>query len=211
MRPAIALCLALVASPAAAQSAAAPAAPERPRVTRERIDEALQRYDDEPTVEDLVDAALRMPALDPRRASDAADRARWAGLLPQLRGDVRRGQVLDLNALQTGTTDRSGWAIGDELAFRATLTFRLDRLVFAPEETSLLGERRHLEERRLELVGQIVQLYFERRRLQIERDLAGTTDVATEMRIAQIEALLDAFTNGAFTRLMAEVGAAAAE
>ena len=67
-----------------------------------------------------------------------------------------------------------------------------------------MRELRHLEERRLEIATQVVHLYFERRRLQLERDLAGTTDVAIELRIIEAEALLDVFTSGAFSRMMAE-------
>ena len=155
-------------------------------------------------------AALAAPQIDPERARDAQERARLAGLLPQTRLELRRGQVLDLGALQGGTTgDRSTWSTGDQLSFGGSLTFDLDRLIFASEETALMRERRHLEEQRLAMVTQLVHLYFERRRLQLERDIAGSTDVATEMRIAESEALLDVFTNEAFSRMIAESRAGA--
>jgi len=64
-------------------------------ITPSRIRAALARYRHEPSVEAVVRAALDAPQLDPDRARDAADRARLAGLLPQARADVRRGQVLD--------------------------------------------------------------------------------------------------------------------
>jgi len=53
------------------------------------------------------------------------------------------------------------------------------------------------------VVTQVVHLYFERRRLQLERDLGGQVEVASELRILEAEALLDVFTNGAFSRMMA--------
>ncbi|AKF03303.1 hypothetical protein [Sandaracinus amylolyticus] len=177
---------------------------DRARITPARVRAALARYRDEPSVDALVRAVLDAPALDPRRARDAADRARLAGLLPQTRADVRRGQTLDLSALQSTTGERSVWSSDDSLSFSGSVTFQLDRLLFAREETSLMRELRHLEERRLEIATQVVHLYFERRRLQLERDLAGTTDVAIELRIIEAEALLDVFTSGAFSRMMAE-------
>lgn len=194
----VALALGVRGHDAAAQSA------EPARVSPARIRAALARYRHEPGVDALVRAVLEGPALDPGRARDAADRARLAGLLPQARADLRRGQTLDLSALQGTTGERSVWSTDDSLTFSGGLTFQLDRLVFAREEASLLRERRALEERRLELASQVIHLYFERRRLQLERDLAGTTDVAIEMRIAEAEALLDVFTSGAFSRMMAE-------
>lgn len=172
-------------------------------ITPARIRAALARYRHEPSVDAVVRAAMEAPQLDPDRAREAADRARLAGLLPQARADVRRGQVLDLGAAQSGSTDRTTWSTGDELAIAGSMTFHLDRLLFASEESSLMRERRHLEERRLEIVTQVVHLYFERRRLQLERDLGGRAEVAGEIRIAEAEALLDVFTNGAFSRMMA--------
>lgn len=177
---------------------------ERVRVSPARLRAALARYRHEPSVDALVQAVLEGPALDPGRASDAAERARLAGLLPRARADLRRGQTLDLSALQSTTGERNVWSSDDSLSISGGLTFHLDRLVFAREEASLLRERRALEERRLQVASQVVHLYFERRRLQLERDLAGTTDVTIEMRIAEVEALLDVFTSGAFSRMMAE-------
>lgn len=172
-------------------------------LTPARIRAAIARYRHEPSVDQLVEAALAAPALDPARAREAQDRARLAGLLPQARMDVRRGQVLDLGALQSGTGDRTTWSTGDELAIAGSVTFHLDRLLFATEESSLLRERRALEERRLQIVTQVVHLYYERRRIQLERDLGGRVEIATEIRIIEAEALLDVFTGGAFSRMMA--------
>lgn len=195
---------ALVAALVARDHGASAQSSERARVTPARVREALARYRDEPSVDALVRAVLESPALDPGRARDAADRARLAGLLPQTRAEVRRGQTFDLSALQSTTGERNVWSSDDSLTFSGSVTFALDRLLFAREETALMRERRHIEERRLEVATQVVHLYFERRRLQLERDLAGSTDVAIEMRIAEAEALLDVFTNGAFSRMMSE-------
>ena len=170
-------------------------------ISRARIEAALARYRDEPSVGDLVRAAIAVPTLDPGRVRDALERARLSGLLPQARGTLQHGQALDLSERQSGTVVSSG----DDLSFGASLTFRLDRLLYASEEASLLREQRHLEERRLAIVTQLVHVYYERRRLQLERDLGDHTDVALELRIAEAEALLDVFTDGAFSRMMSEV------
>lgn len=196
---AIALTLVVRGHDASAQSSDVPA-----RVSPARIRAALARYQHEPTVDALVQAVAEAPALDPGRARDAAERARLAGLLPRARADVRRGQTLDLSALQSTTGERNVWSSDDSLSFSGGLTFQLDRLIFAREEAALLRERRALEDRRLEIATQVVHVYFERRRLQLERDLGGASDVAIEMRIAEAEALLDVFTSGAFSRMMAE-------
>lgn len=181
--------------------ASAAAGQEEPALTAERIEAALYRYRHEPSASDVVRAALATRTADPARARDAIDRARLSGLLPTARAGLRRGQAIDLRGL-TGTPDDANVSTGDDLIVDGSLVFQLDRLVFAPQEGALLGELRALEQARAELVRAVIALYFERRRLQLERDLLGRRDLATMLRILEIEALLDAFTAGAFTRIM---------
>lgn len=169
-------------------------------ITDARIEAALRRYRDEPSVQRVLQAALATRSRDPSRARDAIERARLRGLLPTARAGIRRGQAIDLRDL-TGA-DGANVSTDDDLMLEASLVFQLDRLVFAPEEVGLLRELRALEAEQLELVRAVVALYFERRRLQLERDLLHQRDVVRAMRILETEALLDVFTAGGFTRMM---------
>jgi hypothetical protein len=153
----------------------------------------------EPDVEEVLEQVLATGALDPSRAADARERARWSGLVPILRADVRRGSGWDLRTRQSATSDTAILASDDSWSVVGSATLRLDRLVFAREETSLLAEERRLEEARLRLVSEVVRLYYERRRLQAERDARGESDLATEARIVELGAVLDALTGGALT------------
>jgi hypothetical protein len=90
----------------------------------------------------------------------------------------------------------------DDLTLEAALSFELDRVVFRSEEVALLQRARDEESARQARVREVIQLYFERRRLQLERDLLGDANLARSVRIAEIEALLDVFTKGAFRRMM---------
>ena len=158
------------------------------------------RYRDEPSIESLLARALARRVLDPARAREARDRARLSGLLPILRADVRRGSGWDLRTQQGVTADTAVLASDDSWSVVGSVTFRLDRLLYAREESSLLTEERRLEEARLHLVTEIVRLYFERRRLQLERDRRGETDLVTEARIAELGAMLDALTDGGMSQ-----------
>lgn len=173
-----------------------------PALTEERIEAALYRYRDEPSVERVVQAALATHTADPARARDAIDRARLSGLLPTVRAAVRRGQAVDLRGLTNTGDIGTNVSTGDDLTVQGTLVLNLDRLVFASAEPRLLRELRALEEARAELVRAVVALYFERRRLQLERDLLGQNDLPHVLRILETEALLDGFTAGEFTRMM---------
>lgn len=185
----------LVAAPAAAQST----------VTDGQITIALARYEHEPPVHRVVRAALRARSASPSRVRDAMDRARATGWLPTTTGTVRRGQGIDLRAL-AGDETRTNVSTDDNLMLEARMTFRFDRIVFAPEEVGLLRELRAVEAEQGQIAEAIVQLWFERRRLQLERDLVAPPDVARRVRILEIEGLLDAFTDGAFNRMMGSRG-----
>lgn len=189
------LVLAMLASPSLAS-----AQPPAPTVSRADVTRALRRYAREPSVRQVVRLALRQRSASPGRVRDAMDRARATGWLPTARGAIRRGQAIDLRGLANG--EPSSISTDDDLSFDASLVFRFDRIVFAGEETSLLRELRVVEESREELVRWVVHLYFLRRRLQLERDLLRSVDLEREIRIVELEALLDVFTGGAFRRIM---------
>jgi len=172
------------------------------RPTRARIGEALRRYRHEPSVRQLLDAIASDPTLDPERAREMARRARRGGWLPTLRIGARRGQQRDLS--QSGSTADPSLSTDDDLTLDATLTFRFDRAAYGPDEVSLAREERSRALELQERARTVVAAYFERRRLQLERDLSGESDVGVEVRILELEALLDAFTGGAFRRLMAD-------
>lgn len=168
------------------------------------LERALRTFDHEPSATDVVAWALERSSLDPARASDAIDRARFSALLPQLRIGVRRGLGWDWAARQTTSSDTSSLASGEDLSLIGTAIFRLDRLLAPSEETGLLRERRALEESRTTLSAQVIALYFERRRLEVEALLTGSTDLEARMRIEELGALLDVLTGGRFGEALEE-------
>ncbi|HHH27815.1 MAG TPA: hypothetical protein ENK57_05640 [Polyangiaceae bacterium] len=168
-------------------------------MTADQIEQALYRYRDEPSAQELVRAALSERSATPGRLRDAMDRARATGWLPTARGAIRRGQAVDLRGL-TGTETPANVSTGDDLMLEARLVFRFDRIVFAPQEPALLRELRAAEASEQALSELVVRLYFERRRLQLERDLAGHLDVVRALRILELETLLDVLSGGRLTR-----------
>jgi len=167
------------------------------------------------------------------------DRARLSGWVPSVGLKARRGQAVDLAS--SSDEDALKLSTDDDLTLEAALTFDLGRVVFAREEVAIARQVQAERERTAEREREVIALYFERRRLQVERDLLiekaaareqpapneeGGLDggeakrtagplrvpddevVARNVRIAEIEALLDSFTGGAFRRMMARPRAA---
>lgn len=175
------------------------------RVSAMQLRRALQAYAGEPKVADLVAAALEASPADLDALEALAKRARRRGLAPGVRVSVRRAQGRGLSQ-QGVALDGTRLSTDADLVFKASLTFDLDRLVFADEEVALSREARARAKARAALARRVIALYFERRRLQLERDLLGVHDVAHAVRIAEIEAVLDVLSGGAFGRAMAGAG-----
>jgi hypothetical protein len=163
----------------------------------ETIANLLERYAREPSAITVARAAVKAAEGDPDRFASMLRRARWRGLVPSLSLGARRGQGVDLRTTVT-EDDSVRFTSGDDLVLSATLRFELGRLLFADEEVTIAREARMARVARLELIRDVVHWYYLRRRLQLERDALGHTSVTRELKIAEIEALLDVFTNGVF-------------
>jgi hypothetical protein len=171
-----------------------------PVPTQGELQAALARYAHEPSVERVVDAAVR--AAGNGNASALAERARTAGWVPRVGLRARRGVTVDLASEQEPEEQSVRLSTDDDLTLEASLVFELDRVVFRSEEVALAREARAERQARAERVREVIALYFERRRLQLERDLGAAPSAEAQARIAEIEALLDVFTNGEFRRMM---------
>ncbi len=173
-----------------------------PSPTAAQIAEALERYSREPRIDELLEAVHAISELDPRIPRRVARRSRRGGWLPTVRLGLRRGQQRDLLEQYEMDDDRTRVSTDDDLTLEAAMTIRLDRAAYGDDEVALLREARNRTLSREQRLRAVVSAYYERRRLQLERDLLGRTEIEVYMRIAELQALLDAFTEGAFTRIM---------
>jgi hypothetical protein len=158
----------------------------------------------EPTIQQVLRLALKAArSLGPERTRELCRRARLAGLVPTLKVAARRGLEQDLSASSTADSDRTNASQGDDLTLEASLSFDLSRLVFASEEVRVLSIERWLLADRRRLIEEVTRLYFQRQRLLNEQATAAAPDPELAVAIAEIEALLDAFTDGAYAKALA--------
>lgn len=184
-------------------SASSSGQPSPASVDADALRLALVAYAHEPSVDVVVAAALDRAEVDPRRARRLATRARHSGWLPSVRLGVRRGVGRDASSQLTGETDRTAQSSDADLTLEAQLTFRLGAIVYGSDEVAWAREARARAALRSDIARAVVSLYFQRRRAQLERDLLHQDDLDHAVRIAELEALLDAFTDGEFLRMMA--------
>jgi hypothetical protein len=194
----------LLAQPSAA---ADHPAPPRPAPAR-RVDPVVLRalFAADPPVDALREAAAALALAEPERARSTLLRARAAGWLPEVRarGERRfgRSEAIDLGASGPAPV---GIDSDNVLTYELRLTWDLSRLIFNPDEIAAQFQALRTAEARREIESLVIRLYFERRRLKAELAAADSDDQAAgmklELRIAEVEAELDALTGGAFSRL----------
>jgi hypothetical protein len=182
--------------------------PSRPPPPPRRLDPVLVRalFAADPPVDALREAAAALALAEPDRARSMLLRARVAGWLPEVRARAERrlgrSESLDLDGSGPAPV---GIDSDDALTYELRLTWDLSRLVFNPDEIAAQFQALRTADARREIESLVIRLYFERRRLKAELAAADADDqsrgMKVELRIAELEADLDALTGGAFSRL----------
>lgn len=205
-----------VVEPSAADAPDATAVPSprrpnkagRPRAMDPATLRALAVSD--PPIDALRAAASALLLAEPARARSLVVRARHAGWLPEvrLRVDRRlaRAESVDLGPSVTTPLAPVGIDSDNDVRYEARLSWDLSKIVFNPDEIAAQFQALRTADARREVESLVIHLYFERRRLKGESAASDANDVAVsmklEVRIAEIEAELDALTGGAFARLL---------
>ncbi len=193
--------------------AAADTTANRGRERDRRIDPALLRAlaAADPPVDALRAAASALALTEPDRAHSLVVRARLAGWLPEVRVRIdrhfARAESVDLGS-STAPLAPVGIDSDNDVRYELRATWDLSRLVFNPDEIGTQFQALRTADARREIESLVIRLYFDRRRLKAELSAVDATatgmplsGVRLELRVAEIEAELDALTGGAFTRL----------
>jgi len=159
---------------------------------------ALEQFRDEPSVRDVQHAAARLAEVHPERVRSWLQRVGKAAILPAVR--VRVGRCID--ELTRDASGRPIFTNTDRWSFEVQASWSLDRLVFDRNELRASREAQRVASRREELLVRVTQLYYERRRLQVDTVLAPDAANAVEraLEIEELTAVLDGLTDGALTR-----------
>lgn len=207
--------LSLVVSVAVALMAlcTAPAFAQAPNA---KAQELLKRFDGEPNVNQVQRAALDYAQLHPEMFDNMRSRTRTRGLLPQV--TVRVTQ--DSDDVNRGVTSFSLDDTNRSLAEKVSATetkyellqltgqarWELGDLVFSRNEPAVVRENRFAAKERQKLLQLVTQLYFERRRAQLDLLLSPPAEAGAralaELKIAQLTAELDALSGGRFSRMI---------
>jgi hypothetical protein len=164
----------------------------------------------EPSVDEVHRVAIRYLGLGRTRLEALRDGVRVRGRLPivVLRGDAdwdrHRSSDFD-QAFLSGETrhlvdrDRDR---GDAYGVSLTLSWDLGDIAYEPESIDVSRETREVIELRDDVLDEITQLYFERRRVLVALSASGASrDDALQLRLraSELAAGIDAWTGGWFS------------
>lgn len=173
----------------------------------------LARFDGEPSVNQVQRAALDYASMNPELLRSMQTRSKVAPLLPEIRLRIETEDDLDSksitrfeegNAAQDISATKN---VADDLKLYGEAKWKFGDVVFNSREFGVVREYRQTAKTRQKLLQTVTQVYFERRRAQVELLTAPPTEAAgralAELKIAQLTGELDALTGGGFSRMVA--------
>ncbi len=172
----------------------------------------------EPGIDDVRRAVLRANQLDPGRMVRNFHGVRWRALLPTISLSTHRQLIrgLDRDANQTFSSNAVHRLFDESLGSErrrevvAAAEWDLGELLFNPDELDVSEESRRLVTLRDDVLDEVNQIYFERRRAILSLIRMGGPDtrgseesIDLRIRIDEMTAKLDAWTDGYFSREIA--------
>jgi len=168
----------------------------------------------EPSVESVHRAALRYLTLEPARIAALREGVSRRGWLPILSFRATRDQDRNRHTdydetFVSGEMRRFNDRDSDrnhQLELQLTLSWDFGDIAFHPEQIDVSREAREIIELRDDVLDEITQLYFERRRVLAAFALQPDAPAASELqlRAAQLAAGIDAWTGGWFGRQLSD-------
>lgn len=166
------------------------------------------RFEAEPTIGEVQKAAIYYAEVHPKKIQawrTAAMRKAWLPAV-SLDYDVSRDENIDLD--RGGTNDPDKFIQGPEERSRdwsVGVSWDLGDLIWNDDQTSIDTRSKLMVELRDDILTEVTHFYFERRRLQVEMELAPATrelpvQIEKELRLQELTANIDALTGGYFSQ-----------
>ncbi len=180
-------------------------------VSKEVVRKVLMRFAGEPTIREVQERAITWVQVHPEIAESWRTRARFNALAPRVTTAGQGTLDDDLRVVeQAGEADVEAKTNNATGRLTVGVTWELDRLIFEPQEMAVAREAVRTANLRDRMLEEVTRRYFERRRLQVDLELAPPTDLADrvrkELRLMELTADIDAFTGGWFSDKLEKAG-----
>lgn len=161
-------------------------------------EDIMRHFADEPTVREVQKAAIRYAeVIDPKKIEKLRKGARYKALLPDFDLDYDRTITYD-SGLDRYVTGPEDWSVG--------FSWDLGDLIWNEQQRLIDSQVRLMVRLREDILGEVTELYFERRRLQVEILLEKPKKLKErlekELRLEELTADIDALTDGYLSKLI---------
>ena len=172
----------------------------------------LDRFNIEPTVLEIQQAAIRYAEVHPEKIQAWRRAAMRKALLPTVSftGDQGVDHNVDIDRGGTGDADRfivgpsetnKDWHMG--------LSWNLGELIWNDDQTTIDTRSKLMVELRGDILNEVTHLYFERRRLQVEAVLHPAKElpfqIERDLKLQELTADIDGLTGGFLSSRLGEV------
>lgn len=192
--------------------AAAPVHAETPSGAKAEALRILARFNHEPTVVDVQNAAARYARVNPGAYDGWLAASNYAHALPRrLLGRIRRTDNDDRSARTTNSSTGSlsdTVSARDQLQLEVLAEWDLSRMVFNRDGILAARQVERIVNQREDVLTTVNKLYFARRQLQADLEIEPPSSVQKniqlQLRIEGLTADLDALTGGWFSTEVAK-------
>lgn len=167
----------------------------------------LLRFENEPTISEVQNAAIRYAEVHPDKIANWRKAASRKAYFPSvsLSRSVKQDENIDIDRGGTGDPDRFIYGpMENSYDWAFNLSWDLGDIVWNDDQTSIDTRSRLLVELRDDILSKVTHLYYERRRLQIDMTLAPKSDLGFEVentiKLQELTAGIDALTGGYFNQ-----------
>ena len=181
--------------------------------------EVLAEFDHEPSVQMVQGWATRYAKLNPELVDRWMRASHTFAALPSLQVEYRLRSDWDQDfryVTPEGGTVGPGdspidvledGGLGQDQFYTVRARWDLNELVMSSESIRVINESQDIVKLRDKVLSDVTQLYFERRRVQVDMLLSPSDDlqsqVKDQIRLMELTASIDAYTGGRFTESLA--------
>jgi hypothetical protein len=170
----------------------------------DRANPILQNFSHEPTYNEVREMAIRYAEVHPNKILGWRRKACTRALFPKLALGIDHDSSKSLHWDAGANPDT--WVIGPEdedTGWDISLSWDLGDLIWSDDQTNIDVRSRLMVQLRDDILDEVMHLYFERRRLQIELLTKPPKDeiklMEKELRLEELTAGIDAMTGGWFS------------
>ncbi|GBE41863.1 Ycf48-like protein [bacterium BMS3Bbin09] len=177
------------------------------------IEEVFLEFADEPTIEEIRQAAIIYADVHPSKIRKWRTAAARKALLPDLRigFDKNRDWQSSTYFYSTSSQKYSDDDItqGNDSGWSVSLTWELGELIWNNDQTSIDSRARYAVQLRDDLLNEVTRLFFERRRLQLAMLISPHVDIRErieyEIRLQELTAGIDALTDSYLSKRLKKI------